>query len=150
MNFGRKYARVAYQKMRWALLQSNSRRGWVLVEALIGMTILVVGLLAILASYTQTTKTSTFSDNTTQATYIAQQELEKLKRDFDATTTTPDVAKCSTKNGIFTIKCTLATGTAPFSDLNIIPVSAKVSWNNPNEGSITVTTYYFYRNLIED
>jgi Tfp pilus assembly protein PilV len=109
------------------------------------MLILTIALLAIALAHTYTTKTSAFSDRTAQATYIAQQELEKLKRDYDATTSQPDVTKCSATNGMFTVECKVVTGVAPFSDLNLIPVSAKVSWSDPNPNSVTVITYYFYK-----
>ena len=123
----------------------NNRDGWILLDSLLAMLILTIALLAIALTHTYTTKTSTFSDRTAQATYIAQQELEKLKRDYDATSTQPDVTKCSTANGIFTIECKIVTGVAPFNDLNLIPVSAKVSWSDPQPNSVTVITYYFYK-----
>ena len=123
----------------------NNRDGWILLDSLLAMLILTIALLAIALAHTYTTKTSTFSDRTAQATYIAQQELEKLKRDYDATYTQPDVNKCSPSNGMFTIKCNIVTGVAPFSDLTLVPVSATVSWSDPNPNSVTVITYYFYR-----
>ena len=123
----------------------NNRDGWILLDSLLAMLILTIALLAIALAHTYTTQTSTFSDRTAQATYIAQQELEKLKRDYDATTSQPDVTKCSATNGIFSIECKIVTGVAPFNDLNLIPVSAKVSWSDPNPNSVTVITYYFYK-----
>lgn len=132
---------------RWYKQFVNTRRGWALVDSLLAMLILTIALLAIALTHTYTTKTSMFSDHTAQATYIAQQELEKLKRDYDATTIQPDVTKCSTVNGIFTIECKIVTGVAPFTDLNLIPVSAKVSWSDPKPNSVTVITYYFYKNV---
>ena len=132
---------------RWHKQFVNTRSGWVLVDSLLAMLILTIALLAIALTHTYTTKTSMFSDHTAQATYIAQQELEKLKRDYDATTTQPDVNRCSSTNGKFTVKCNIVTGVAPFNDLNLIPVSATVSWSDPTPNSVTVVTYYFYKKV---
>lgn len=139
--------------MRDRKLVSTNRSGWALVESLIGMTILVIGLLAIVASQIQTTKTASFSDNTSQATYIAQQKLELLKKDYDITTNPVDATalttKCSTTSGIFTIECTSPAVTTPVSGLNLVPVSVKVKWTDSSstkENNVTLTTYYFYKN----
>ena len=129
-----------------------NRSGWVLAEVLIGTTILVVGILAIVAANIQTTKTAKFSDNTAQATYIAQQKIEALKKVYDITTTPVDSAaltSCATPSGIFTVECTSPAVTAPVTGLNLVPVSVKVKWTDASstqENSVTLTTYYFYKN----
>ncbi|MHC1758868.1 MAG: hypothetical protein AB9917_05005 [Negativicutes bacterium] len=126
----------------------RNQSGWVMAEALIGITIITVGLLAIMASQIQTTKTATFSDNTTQATYIAQQKLEKLKKTYDITNVIPDTSTCSATNGIFTVSCANATVTSPVAGLNIVPVTATVSWTDSSSqqvNTLKLTTYYFHK-----
>lgn len=129
-----------------------NRSGWILAEALIGTTILVVGIMAIMVANIQTTKTAKFSDNTAQATYIAQQKIEALKKTYDITTTpvgAAALATCATPSGIFTVECTSPEFTAPVSGLNLVPVSVKVKWTDAasvQENSVTLTTYYFYKN----
>ena len=129
-----------------------NRSGWILAEALIGTTILVVGIMAIRVANIQTTKTAKFSDNTAQATYIAQQKIEALKRTYDVTNNPVDAAAltvCSTVDGIFTVECSIPKVTTPVSGLNLVPVSIKVKWTDAasvQENSVTLTTYYFYKN----
>ncbi len=130
----------------------DNQSGWVLAEALIGMTVLIVGLMAIMVANIQTTKTATFSDNTTQATYIAQQKIEELKKNYDITNNPVDAAaltNCSSVNGIFTVQCSIPAVTAPLSGLNLVPVSVIVKWTDSSsakENNVTLTTYYFYKN----
>ena len=130
----------------------TNRSGWVLAEALIGTTILIVGLMAIMIANIQTTKTAKFSDNTAQATYIAQQKIETLKKTYDITTNPVDaaaLATCANPNGMFTVECTSPAVTAPVSGLNLVPVSVKVKWTDSSstqENNVTLTTYYFYKN----
>ena len=130
----------------------ENQSGWILAEALIGMTVLIVGLMAIMFANIQTTKTATFSDNTTQATYIAQQKIEGLKKNYDITNTPVDesaLTACSSVNGIFTVQCTSPAVTAPVSKLNLVPVSVIVKWTDSSstkENNVTLTTYYFYKN----
>ena len=138
------------RKYRMKYIENQS--GWVLAEALIGMTVLIVGLMAIMIANIQTTKTAKFSDNTAQATYIAQQKIEELKKTYDITSTPVDEAAlttCSTVSGIFTAECTSPAVTAPVSGLNLVPVSVKVKWTDSSstkENNVTLTTYYFYKN----
>ena len=126
--------------------------GWILAEVLIGVTILVVGIMAIMVANIQTTKTAKFSDNTAQATYIAQQKIEALKKTYDITTNPVDataLTACATPSGIFTVECTSPAVTTPVTGLNLVPVSVKVKWTDASsaqENNVTLTTYYFYKN----
>ena len=132
-----------------------NRSGWILAEALIGTTILVVGIMAIMVANIQTTKTAKFSDNTAQATYIAQQKIEALKRTYDVTNNPVEASAltaCSTVDGIFTVECSIPKVTTPVSGLNLVPVSIKVKWTDAasvQENSVTLTTYYFHKNRSE-
>ena len=53
--------------------------GFTLIEVVIGLVILAIGLLAIAALQTNSTKGGYFSNNVTQATIFAQDKLEYLK-----------------------------------------------------------------------
>ena len=136
------------RKYRMKYIENQS--GWVIAEALIGIAILTVGLLAIMASHIQTTKTATFSDNTTKATYIAQQELEKLKKTYDITQQVPaDPLTCTPPGGIFTLSCSTDTATLPVTGLNVVPVSATVTWTDSSssqQNTLKLTTYFFHKN----
>lgn len=129
------------------LLRNQS--GWVLAEALIGITIITVGLLAILASHIQTTKIANFSDNTTKATYYAQQELEKLKKTYDITQQIPaNPIACTSPGGIFTLTCAVDTAVLPVTGVNVVPVSATVTWTDSSssqQNSLKFTTYFFHK-----
>lgn len=131
-----------------SLLRNQS--GWILAEALIGITIIAVGILAIMASHIQTTKTTNFSDNTTKATYYAQQELEKLKKTYDITQTIPtDPITCASPGGIFSLSCAVDVAALPVTGLNVVPVSATVTWtdsSSPQPNTLKLTTYFFHKN----
>jgi len=127
----------------------GNRSGWVMAEALIGITIITVGLLAIMLSHIQTTKSANFSDNTTKATYIAQQQLEIIKRTYDITQLIPaNPIACTAPGGIFTLTCATDTATLPVTGLNIVPVSATVTWTDSSSAqqkTLKLTTYFFHK-----
>ncbi len=123
--------------------------GWILLDSLLAFLILTVGILALIAAFAQTTRSAAFSDQATQATYLAQQSLEKLKY-FDGKTIAPVLPATSTR-GIFTIEYTRDTATqalSPANGLNLIPVKVTVSWLDPAFSNapraITISSYYFY------
>ncbi len=55
------------------------RKGFTLIEVLVGFVILAVGMLAIAAMQITSTKSGYFSNNVTQASVLAQDKLEHLK-----------------------------------------------------------------------
>ena len=82
----------------------NNNRGWILVDAMFGIVIISFVVLAMMASYIQTTKSTSYSDKATQATYLAQQGLESLKKyDGGITPITAPVLPATTTSGVFTI-----------------------------------------------
>lgn len=124
-------------------------RGWVLIDSLFAIVILSVGIAAVLGAFTQTSKSASFSDKATQAAYLAQQGLERLKY-YDGKTVAPTIP-ASTTSGIFTISFEHDTATkalSPASDLNITPVKVTVNWTDPafNNAtrSISLSSYYFF------
>jgi len=56
-----------------------NRKGFTLIEVLIGLIFLAIGLLAIGALQITSTRGNFFSNNLMQASYIAQDRLERLK-----------------------------------------------------------------------
>jgi len=57
-----------------------NKKGFSLIEVLIGLTILAIGLLAIAGMQITSIKGNYFSNNATQATIFAQDKLEDLKK----------------------------------------------------------------------
>jgi type IV pilus modification protein PilV len=54
-------------------------KGFTLIEVLVGLIILSIGLLGIAGMQITSVKGNYFSNNLTQATYVAQDRLEYLK-----------------------------------------------------------------------
>ena len=139
------------QGLMLRMKQALNNNGWLLLDSLLAFLILTVGILAVIAAFTQTTKSAYFSDQATQATYLAQQSLEKLKY-FDGKTIAPVLPSTNTQ-GIFTIEYTHDTATqaiSPLNGLNLVPVKVTVTWLDPafNNAprSIAISSYYFYYN----
>ena len=60
-------------------MSSLNRKGFTLIEVLVGLIILAVGLLAIAGMLVTSVKGNYFSNHLTQASYVAQDRLEFLK-----------------------------------------------------------------------
>lgn len=58
----------------------NNKKGFSIIEVLIGLIILAVGLLVIAGMQITSIKGNYFSQNVTQATTFAQEKLEDLKK----------------------------------------------------------------------
>ena len=56
-----------------------NKRGFTLIEVLIGLVILAIGLLGVAGMQASSVKGNFFSNNLTEATYIAKDRLEFLK-----------------------------------------------------------------------
>jgi Tfp pilus assembly protein PilV len=129
----------------------NNQAGWIFIDSLTATLIIAVGVLAMLVAYTQTTRATSYSDKATQATYLAQQGLESLKKTYDGSTTAPVLPATATdSSGVFTISYKVDTATqllSPVSNLNVVPVTITVSWtdqSSKNVTSISVSAYYYY------
>lgn len=57
----------------------KSQRGWIFMDSVFGMVLLSIAIIALVFACTQSIKSTAAASNRTQATYIAQQALEKLK-----------------------------------------------------------------------
>ena len=136
------YSMISELVTRYKRSKLNNHKGFALVDALVGITVLSVGLTAILFAYTQTTKSTFYSTNYTQAMYIAQTSLEKLKS-ADLTTDAP-VLPGETKTGIYTIRYEIDTTTTLPITLDstkgtITPVKVVVTWK---DGTVEMHSYY--------
>ena len=75
--------------IRWLRYDRNKKSaGFALVDIILGIAILSVALVGIAFAYRQSTVTTVVARNYNQATYYAQQALEKLKVNDGKTTTT--------------------------------------------------------------
>lgn len=129
----------------------NSQKGWVFIDALIGMVILSVALTVILMAFTQNTKTTSATKNYNEAVIIAQQTLEELKLQDGVTTTSnvfitapPDILR----NGVSFSIITSSQTVSETLDNKLIPIRATVTWTEPTTNhamQVQIVNYYYLR-----
>ena len=133
---------------------ANSHHGWILVDSLIGVTIVVTALLAIMVLYLQITSSTVAAKDYQNATYIAQQQLDNL-RQYDGTVTLnacPAIASPADQTVenvsykiAFSARANI-TFTEPLS-AKVCPYQVSVSWDDPKKPgtprSIQVVNYYY-------
>lgn len=123
--------------------KESSRRGWVFIDALIGITILSLGIIAVIIALTHNTKEVAFTSNHTKATYLAQQKLEELKK-YDGSTISPVLSEVTETSGIFSITYAAPTVTLPVS--NVTPVQVTVTWTEEGKtNTVNLDAYYYHR-----
>jgi len=134
----------------------KNQQGFILVDSLIGMVVLSVALLSLAALFIQTTKGTIATDNQTKATYIANEQLSKLKvndglkkdRGNPDWVIVPKTLLAEGNHGtIFTVQTSVVPATEVPADLHpdTIPVKATVSWNEPTgPRQLQMITYYYY------
>ncbi len=128
----------------------GDRNGYIFVDALLAMIILVVALAAFLGTYRQATVGTVETRERTVATDLAMQTLENLKKyDWagrgrtDAVWSSPTAQTVAVNGQTYTIRygvITALTTTAIASNNNVIPVKVTVSW--PTGKSVQMATYY--------
>lgn len=139
----------------------NKQGGFALIDMLIGLTILTVALLGIAFAFRQSTVTTVSARNYNQATYYAQQALERLKvNDGQATGTwvgTTTIPASGAMPAFTLTTAVLATGDAPEYDAldstvkaKLVPVRATVTWQEPIGGAtaprtVQVASYYYLK-----
>ena len=111
---------------------TTSQSGFTLLEAIIAMTIFVIGTLAVLAMQYGVVRNNTSGDVMTQATYLAQVKMEELKNSQDVTMI-PTATCAATVNGIFTTSCTVNNPVAGGSRL----FTVTVTWARGSRGAGT-------------
>jgi len=148
--------------VRWRQTgKMNRPGGFALIDMLIGLTILPVALLGIGFAFRQSTVTTVSARNYNQATYYAQQALERLKvNDGQSTGTWAGTTTIPASGAMpaFTLTtAVLATGAAPEYDAldskikaKLVPVRAPITWQEPVGGAVVtrtiqVASYYFLK-----
>lgn len=134
-------------KVRNGLLKSKG--GWILIESMTGILILSVALLALLLTFTQATKGTSASTNRTQATYLAQQALEKLKAQDGNVAI--DTSVITTPKDGFNIAISVPAVTAITSDVSakklgdyLKPYQVTVSWTENGNANNVIMIGYCY------
>lgn len=123
--------------------KQSSRRGWVFIDALLGITILALGIISVILALTHNTKEVAFTSNHTKATYLAQQKLEELKK-YDGGTTSPVLSEETETSGIFSISYAAPTVTLPVS--NVTPVQVTVTWTEEGKtNTVNLGAYYYHK-----
>ena len=151
---------------RWfSFDKTRKSAGFALVDIILGIAILSVALVGIAFAYRQSTVTTVVARNYNQATYYAQQALEKLKVNDGKTSATLAVPWAATENiaqsgamPAFVIStAVLATGEAPEYDAlsqpikdKMVPVKATVSWQESSGSgvatrTVTIVGYYYLK-----
>ena len=132
-------------------------RGVLLVDALIGITVLAIGLVALLQLFTYGTKNRADASLRQKAVQIAAERIEMLKTKEMAGAKKADIIALSgletitlpdNENFKVQLKCEnneepLNEGTTYKGDDNIMVVSSTVTWTSPEfaDNSITLYTY---------
>jgi len=119
----------------------KSQKGFIFIDALVGMVILSVALLALAAAYRQATITTVAAREYNNAVYVAQQAAEELKRNDGRTTGNAD---WTIANGTETINNVPYTVNVPPPLIENLVAKANitVSWPENNTG-ISITSYYY-------
>ncbi len=127
------------------------QRGWIFIDALIGMVIVAIALTALAVAYSQSTASSASSNNYLRAVYIAQAQLESLKR-FDRQLPNSIVLPAPqqmTMGGYpqqFTVQVQQI-NVAALGGLGerLVPVRVTVTWQEPRGGAgqVQLTGYYY-------
>lgn len=119
------------------------RRGWVFIDALLGITILALGIIGVIIALTHNTKEVAFASNHTKATYLAQQKLEELKK-YDGGTVAPVLPEETETSGTFSISYAIPAVTLPVS--NVTPVQVTVTWiEDGQKSSVNLSAYYYHK-----
>jgi type II secretory pathway pseudopilin PulG len=99
----------------------KSRKGWILIDSIIGVTILSIAIVAMLLMFTQSTKGTANATNLTKATYLAQQAMNKLK--IQDGSTSIDTSVITTPINGYAITVSTPTVSVISSDTNTKPLS---------------------------
>jgi hypothetical protein len=130
----------------------NNQDGWILIDSLVGMTILVTVLMLFAGMFYFSITSTTSETNYKTAVTLAQQEAEALQKYDGAGKSGGFVIPQPTISGIFTITPTLLTITNIDATHALYPVQIQITWSESirqnsnlvtNPKSVTLTTYYY-------
>jgi type IV pilus assembly protein PilV len=117
----------------------RKRKGFTLIEVLVGLVILAVGLLAIAGMMVTSVKGNYFSNRLTQASYVAQDRLEFLKNipigDAALTAGTYAEQPVIISGVTFNRSYTVVDGTGTLKT-----ITYTVTWNDGRDHSVSFTT----------
>jgi type IV pilus assembly protein PilV len=119
-----------------------NRKGFTLIEVLVGLVILAVGLLAIAGMLLTTVKGNYFSNHLTQASYVAQDRLEYLKTlplthaslTAGTHTSQPEAGPVTISGQVFSRSYTVTVNGG------LRTITYTVTWNDGRDHSVSFTT----------
>lgn len=135
---------------------AKNERGWILIDALIGMVIVAIALTALAVAYRQASVVTVSANNQATAVLVAQQIVETIKQKDAATYSgflagLPAAATVPPNPTVFAIE---ATEQSPDLDIHdsmrnyVRPVRVKVSWTEAGGTfSVNVISYYYFKEL---
>lgn len=127
-------------------------------DALLGVLLVSIAVVAIIWALTQNTSVVSYSNNYTKATYVAQAKLEELREWDGASTplqnnvTLPATATIVREGTTFNVTLDSHSGTQTalnnalpdVSDNTLVPVRVTVAWSEAGKAeSITMHAYYY-------
>jgi type IV pilus assembly protein PilV len=114
------------------------KKGFTLIEMLIGLVLLAIGLLAIAGMQITSVRGNFFSSNMTQASILAQDRLEGLRQlEFNDAGLSAGTHNDGTIQGtIFTRQCTISV----VPGTTMINITVTVSWRDSSDHSISFST----------
>jgi len=118
----------------------KSQKGFIFIDALVGMVILSVALTALAVAYRQTTITTVAARDYNNAVYLAQQAAEKLKENDGKKAVDAIWTIANTTTTINKVPYVVATTMADVNSLKQATIT--VSWLN-NSKSISIVSYYY-------
>lgn len=131
----------------------NNQKGWIYIDALVGLIVLSVGLLALTIAFRQSTITGTRNTNYDQAVYIAEQTVEEFRRNdgrqianADFSLTTPQTFRGIVYN-IEGTPIAVNNITELITNHLILPYRVTVSWTDNatnNIHSVQLISYYYF------
>jgi type IV pilus assembly protein PilV len=108
----------------------NNQRAFTLIEILIAMAIFSIGILGMVSLQISTARNTKSADVVTQATMLARDQIETLKRITDVTTLSngseADIDSQGNPGGIFDRSWTISN---PLGGSNTRQITVTVSWN---------------------
>ena len=119
----------------------SSDAGFSLIDALIGISIFAIGLLAVASMQFYSVRNTTIGDLRSQATMLANQKIEEIKTiafdDLPANQVEDNIDAKGNPGGIFSRTTTITTPPAPF-DTDVRQVRVEVDWSAVHGGARSV------------
>ncbi len=120
--------------------RSRAQGGFTLVEVLVSLVLSMIAMVGVIALYRSQTNASSFSRRNTEATMLAEDQLEKLRtQNALGSATTTNLDETGKTGGPFTRFHDVTVGTASYDEIKVT-----VSWTE--EGSNKSVTLLGRRN----